>query len=173
MVVMPPLVALDVEALEQVAFPPTEQRGILRRVEVFEFHEPKRRGTLAQEAVFEFVPAPFLPFPTAGIAAQVAAGEAGDEEARVAQRSVAADLPVIEVLNVFLVEENFQVAVESSAEIGLQFRAKPGYHGSHRFAGSVVALMRVGDEDVVVHGICQVIPGMARLASASSSSRRW
>jgi len=90
-VVMPPLVALDVEALEQVALPTTEQRGILRRVEVFEFCEPERRGALADEAVFEFMPAPFLPFSAAGIAAQVGAGETVDEEARIAQRPMAAD----------------------------------------------------------------------------------
>ena len=45
-VALPPLVALDVEALEQVAFPTTEQLGVLRRVEVFQFYEPQRRGTL-------------------------------------------------------------------------------------------------------------------------------
>ena len=79
---MPPLVALDVEALEQVAFPATEQFGILWRVEVFEFYEPERRGTLTPKTMFLFMLAPFLPFPAAGIAAQVAAREAGDEEAR-------------------------------------------------------------------------------------------
>ena len=121
-VVMPPLVASDVEALEQVALPTTEQRGILRRVEVFQFHEPERRGALTHEAVFEFVPAPFLPFPAAGIAAQVGAGEAGDKEARIAQRPMAAHLPIVEVLNVFLVEEDFQIAIEATTEINFQFR---------------------------------------------------
>ncbi|MEJ0090810.1 MAG: hypothetical protein WDM80_13840 [Limisphaerales bacterium] len=116
-VVMPPLVALDVEALEQVAFPMTEQRGILRRVEVFEFHEPERRGALAHEAVFEFVPAPFLPFPAAGIATQVGAGKTGDEEARVTQCPVTADLPMVKIPDVLLVEEDFQIAVEAAAEI--------------------------------------------------------
>jgi hypothetical protein len=117
-VVMPPFVALDVEALEQVAFPTAEQRGILRRVEVLEFHEPERRGALTHEAVFEFVPAPFLPFPTAGITEQVAAREAGNEEPRVAQRPMTAHLPMVEVPDVFLVEEDFQIAFEAAAEIG-------------------------------------------------------
>jgi len=123
-VVMPPLVALDVEALEQVAFPTTEQLGILRRVEVFEFHEPERRGTLAHKAVFEFVPAPFLPFPAAGIAAQVPAGETGDKEPRVAQRPVATDLPILvslDAIHIF-VAEDFQISIQALAEIGFQFR---------------------------------------------------
>ena len=151
MVVMPPLVALDVEALEQIAFPTTEQRGIFRRVEVFQFHEPERRGTLAHEAVFEFVPAPFLPFPAAGIALQVGAGEAGDEEARVAQRPMAADLPVVKIPDVFFVEEDFQIAIEAAAEISFQFRVQPGDQRRNRFAGAIVPLVRVGNKEVVGH----------------------
>jgi hypothetical protein len=119
---MPPLVALDVEALEQVMLPVAEHFCVLWRFEVLQLHKPKRRSALTHEAVFEFVPAPFLPFPAAGIAAQIRAGEAGDEEPRVAQRPMTANLPMVEVLNVFLVEENLQIAVEAAAEIGFQFR---------------------------------------------------
>jgi len=148
--VMPPLVALDVEALKQVTLPTTEQSSIHRRVEVSQFHKPERRGTLTHEAVFEFVPAPFLPFPAAGIAAQVGAGEAGDKELRVTQCQMAADLPVVEVLDVLLVEKDFQIAVEAAAENSFQLRMQPSDQRGPRFAGGVVTLMRIREEEEVV-----------------------
>ncbi|HRI12265.1 MAG TPA: hypothetical protein PLX89_04595 [Verrucomicrobiota bacterium] len=81
------------------------------------------------------MPAPFLPFPAAGIAAQVAAGEAGDEEARVTQRPMTADLPVVEVLDVFLVEKDLQSAVEATAKVSFQFHVQADDKRSHRFTG--------------------------------------
>ena len=101
--------------------------------------------------MFEFVPAPFLPFPAAGIAAQVSAREAGDEEARVAQRPMATNLPVVKIPDVFLVEKYLHIAVEATAEIRFQFRMQPRDQRRHRSARRIVALMRVGDEEVVGH----------------------
>ena len=66
---------------------------------------------------------------------------------------MAADLPVVEVLNVFLVEEDLQIAVEAVAEIGFQFRVQPGDQCNHDFAGGIVALVGVGNEDVVGHSV--------------------
>jgi len=140
-----------VETLEQVALPAAEQRGVFRRVDVCQFHKPERRGALTHEGVFEFVPAPFLSFQAAGIAAQVGAGEVGDEEARVAQRPMAADLPVVKILDVFLVVKYLQITVEASTEIRFQFQVQPGDQRSHCFATGIVDLMGVGDEQVVGH----------------------
>ena len=101
--------------------------------------------------------APFFPFPAARIAAQVAAGETGNEEPRVAQRPMAADLPMFKVLDVLLVEENLQIAVETPAKIGFQFRMQSGNQRNHRFAGGIVTLMGIGDEQVVGHAIVKVV----------------
>jgi len=46
---------------------------------------------------------------------------ASDEEPRVPQRPMAAGLPVVEVFDVFLVEEDFQIVVQAPAEILFQF----------------------------------------------------
>lgn len=55
-----PLVALDVEALEQVALPTAKQRGVFRRFEVFDFHEAERRGALTHKGRVR-VPAGTIP----------------------------------------------------------------------------------------------------------------
>jgi transposase-like protein len=57
-----------------------------------------------------------------------------------------ADLPVVEVPDVFPVEEDFEVAIEAAAEIGFQFRVQPGDQCSHGFAGGIVAPMGVGSD---------------------------
>ncbi len=44
---------------------------------------------------------------------------------RNAQRPMTAHLPMVEVLDVFFVEEHLQVAVEPAAKIGFQFGMQP------------------------------------------------
>jgi hypothetical protein len=50
---------------------------------------------------------------------------------------------LVEVLNVFLVEEDFQIEVEAAAEIGFQFRVQQGDQRAHGSARGVVAQMGV------------------------------
>ena len=58
---------------------------------------------------------------------------------------------MIEVPDVFLVEENLKIAIEAAAKIGLQLRMQPRDQRGHGFPGGVVPLVRVGDEEVVGH----------------------
>jgi hypothetical protein len=46
---------------------------------------------------------------------------------------MAADLPVIEVLDVLLVEEDFQVAPEAAAEISFEFLVQSSDESGHGF----------------------------------------
>src|ERR1039458_5878779 len=118
--------------------------------------------------MFKFVPAPFFPFPAACVAAQIRTRQAGDEEPRVTQSAMAADLPVIEVLDILPVEENSEVTIEPPPEIRFQFAMKSRNESCDGLKRRIVTLMGVGDEKVVGHSVefrlCSIVthPGAWR-----------
>lgn len=76
---------------------------------------------------------------------------------------------MIEVPDVFLVEEYLQVTVEATAEIRFQFRVQPGDQCSHSFVGCIVTLMSVGNEEVVGHGRISGVTGASWVMRSDSS----
>jgi hypothetical protein len=64
---------------------------------------------------------------------------------------MATHLPMVEVLDVFLVEKDFQIAVEAAPEIGFQFQVQPVNQCGDCLTGGSVALMGVGDEKISGH----------------------
>ena len=134
------------EALAQVVFPLAEEVGVVRGVEAGDFDEPQAGGAGADLAVFQFALEPFLPFPAAGVGAEVGGGEQDDEEGGGAQGAVAADFPVVEVEDVGAVEEDLDVAAEEGPEVAFEL----GMEGADD-AVDVVAV-GVGEEDVGVGG---------------------